>query len=87
MQDKHLDWILVMLLAGMAFFTAVILFAEWKYPMDGQLYQTFAGLLTGFSGAFFGRITPRSNRIDPPSDSKITRLTVTEPPPKDGTES
>lgn len=86
-RNAHIDWVLVILLGGMFFFTGIILFTEWKYPMDGQLYQTFAQLLAGFSGAFFGRITPRSNRVEPPPDSKVTRLTVTEPPTKDSTDS
>jgi hypothetical protein len=83
MQDNKVDYVLVCLMAGMLFFTFVLLFTEWKYPNDGQVYQTFAGLLTSFSGAFIGRIMPGSAKSAPPPDAKITKLTVTEPPSTD----
>jgi hypothetical protein len=42
----------------MVFFCGVLIFCEHFFPMDGQIFQVIAGLLSGFSGAFFMRVKP-----------------------------
>lgn len=51
---KRLDPILKLLLVGIVFFMAILLYIQKWFPNDGQTFQVVAGLLTGFSGAFLG---------------------------------
>lgn len=51
------DPILKLLLGGILFFTVVILYTQKYFPNDGQTFQVFSGLLTGFAGAFLGFAT------------------------------
>ncbi len=55
------DRVLVLLLIGILFFTGTIFVSEHYYPMDGQLFQVLAGMLTSFAGAFFGRMKPKGD--------------------------
>ena len=52
------DGVTLLLFGGMMFFTLVLLLCEKFYPNDGQVFQVFAGLLSGFAGAFFLRVKP-----------------------------
>lgn len=49
----------MLLFVGMIFFTGMLFAAEKWFPADGQMFQVVAGLLTGFSGAFFMRVKPK----------------------------
>ncbi len=49
---KRMDPILKLLLAGIVFFTVVLLYTQKWFPDDGQTFQVVAGLLTSFGGAF-----------------------------------
>ena len=60
-QDWRIDPVLLLLFAGIILFTGVLVFVEWAFKSDGQIYQTLAGLVTGFSGAFLLRINPHVN--------------------------
>lgn len=53
------DPVLLLLFIGVMVFTGVIIGAERFFPNDGQLFQVLSGLVTGFAGAFFARITPQ----------------------------
>ena len=63
MQDK-IEPVVLLLFLGMIIFAGVLLGCEHFFPMDGQLFQVFAGLLTGFSGAFFMRVKPKNADVD-----------------------
>jgi hypothetical protein len=52
-----LDPILKLLLGGIVFFTAVIIYTQKYFPNDGQTFQVFSNLLAGFAGAFLGFAT------------------------------
>jgi drug/metabolite transporter superfamily protein YnfA len=45
------DKTLVVLGIGTIFFSIIVLVLTWLKPNDGQTYQMFGGLLTGFAGA------------------------------------
>ena len=57
-------------------FIAIFIFAiiligisRWA-PQDGQTFQVISGILTGFAGAFFARLSPNPKKHDdPPLDS------------------
>lgn len=68
MQGK-LEPVIALLFVGMIFFTAMLFAAEKWFPNDGQMFQVVAGLLTGFSGAFFMRVKPKATE-HPEDDSK-----------------
>ncbi len=59
------------------FFALVVLLVVWVRPTDGQTYQTFATMLSGFGGALTLYLTGKSGT--PPGTNKIT-LTETETP-------
>jgi hypothetical protein len=61
-----IDPILLLLFLGMMIFTAVLVWVEYAFKDDGQIYQTIATLVAGFSGAFFMRINPKND--DAPKD-------------------
>lgn len=55
---SHVDPIMWLLFAGIVFFTLLLVaISKWS-PNDGQTFQVLSGLLTGFAGAFFGRMKP-----------------------------
>jgi hypothetical protein len=59
-QANKVEPVVVLLFLGMVFFTFMLFASEKWFPSDGQMFQVVAGLLSGFSGAFFMRIKPRS---------------------------
>lgn len=67
---KQLDPILKLLLGGIVFFLAVLLYIQKWFPNDGQTFQVVAGLLTGFSGAFLGFARKELGVEDPPKDKE-----------------
>jgi hypothetical protein len=80
-----LDPILKLLLGGIVFFTAVIIYTQKYFPNDGQTFQVFSNLLAGFAGAFLGFAT-KSLGIDsqqlPGAHSKTTTIkTESQDPP------
>ena len=66
-----MDPTLRLLFIGMVFFTAVLIFVEYRFQTDAQVFQVVASLVAGFSGAFFGRINPHT-----PPDPGTTQTTV-----------
>jgi hypothetical protein len=66
-QDWRIDPNLLLLFAGLIFFTAVLIFVELKFQNDGQVFQVIAGLITGFAGCFFGRMDPKKKE---PNDTQ-----------------
>ncbi len=60
----------------MILFSVVLIFCEHYFPMDGQIFQVFSGLLTGISGAFLMRIKPRGTEpgVDPPPSKTTTTI-------------
>jgi hypothetical protein len=59
--NNAIDHVLYLLFAGMVIFAIAVFLVEKFFPMDGQIFQVMAGLLTGFSGAFFTRIKGNSD--------------------------
>lgn len=53
---------LYLLFYGMIFFAGVLIGVEYFFKEDGQMFQVIAGILTGFTGAFFGRMKPGEKR-------------------------
>ena len=52
------------------FFSVVALLIVWLRPNDGQTYQTFVSLLSGFVGALLLRLNPQ--KVAPPGSTTIT---------------
>lgn len=70
MQPKgHMEPIDILLFAGMMIFSVIIVVCNIIFPMDGQIFQVFSGILGGFAGAFFARLKtsthPEEQRPDP----------------------
>ena len=73
-----LDPILKLLLGGIVFFTAVIIYTQKYFPNDGQTFQVFSNLLAGFAGAFLGFATKSLGiETQPPLGAKPKTPAVT----------
>lgn len=64
MKPQKLEPILMLLFGSMVFFTGILFASEIWFASDSQLFQVVAGILTGITGAFLGRIKP-SKSEDP----------------------
>lgn len=72
-RDSHVEPVVILLFLGMLFFTGILIFCDKFFPMDGQIFQVVASLLSGFSGAFFMRIKPKNTIEDnPPGTTTVT---------------
>jgi len=61
-----------LLLAGVLFFTLLLVaISKWS-PNDGQTFQVISGLLTGFAGAFFARLKTGADKKTPPVNTTAT---------------
>lgn len=63
---REIDPVLKLLMFGVVFFTFVLIFVEWRFKDDGQIFQTFAGLLAGFGGALLLRVKPTDKKPEIP---------------------
>ena len=54
------------------FFSAITLLVVWLRPSDGQTYQTFVGLLSGFAGAILLHLNPQ--KVAPSGSTTITAV-------------
>lgn len=65
-----------MLVAVMMFFTIVVMWCEHHFQSDAQIFQLFASVITGASGALFMKLKgsqghpPPSEKPDPPQEPK-----------------
>ena len=50
------DHTLLLIMGGTIFFAVMLLVSEIFFMADSQLFQVFAGLLTGFGGAFLAKV-------------------------------
>jgi hypothetical protein len=58
---EKVEPVVLLLFLGMVIFAGLLFVSEKFFPSDGQFFQVIAGLLTGFSGAFFMRVKPRES--------------------------
>ena len=64
--------VVLLLMLGRLVFSAIVLACEHFCPLGGQVFQVYAGLLTGFSGAFFMRVKPKNADTEPPTPTHTT---------------
>jgi hypothetical protein len=81
-KPEPVEPIVWLLAAMMLVFAGLILFCEHFFPMDGQIFTVFTGLLGNIAGAFLMRIKPKaaSDPSDDPTKNVTTTITST---PKD----
>ncbi len=70
--DTRVEPVVFLLAFLMVLFSVVLICCEHYFPMDGQIFQVFSGLLTGISGAFLMRIKPRGSDPAGETPSKTT---------------
>jgi len=81
------DRTFLVLLAATFLFAALMVFVEWKFHDDGQIFQVMSGLATGAFGAALLRIKAPSKDDHPvPGETVTTTLktetqTIEEPKP------
>jgi len=65
---------------------ACLIFVEKFFREDAQVFQVIASVLTGFLGAFLGRVKPAAPDPPPPGSVRATtieQVTNTPPEPKE----
>ena len=60
----HLEPMDLLLFIGMMVFSVIIFVCNVMFPMDGQIFQVYSGVLGGFTGAFFTRL--KDSKVDAP---------------------
>lgn len=70
------DPILYLLFVGIVTFSILLIAVEHYFMSDGQMFQVMAGVLTGFTGAFFGRINPSSKVPAPPVTGSVVEAQI-----------
>lgn len=63
---KDIGGTILLLFAGIVFFACLLVFVEWRFQQDAQVFQVISGLLTGFGGAMLGLIT--KDKLKPPAN-------------------
>ena len=53
---------------------ACLMFVEYVYKDDAQIFQVVASVLTGFLGAFLGRVKPAAPDPPPPGTVRSTSI-------------
>lgn len=56
--NENVEPVMYLLALLILFFTAVLIGVEYFFRDDAQVFQVVATVLTGFTGAFLGRIKP-----------------------------
>lgn len=64
---KDVDGNTILLFVGVVWFTMVLVFVEYRFQQDAQIFQVVAGLVTGFSGAFLGLMKAKIDGKTPPN--------------------
>lgn len=72
--DLKVEPIVYLLAALLLLFSGILIFCEYRFPMDGQVFQVFSGLLTSLAGAFLMRIKPRGADPDTPPSKTTTTI-------------
>lgn len=69
------DPTLMLLFLGIFAMTGILIFCEHFFASDGQIFQVISGLVTGFAGAFFGRINPKPAHEETKTSTDTTNTT------------
>lgn len=77
MNEDKVEPVVYLLFAGMVVFAILLFVSEKIFPSDGQMFQVIAGMLTGFSGAFFMRVKPKDGGPSIPEGGSGTTSTTT----------
>lgn len=78
-QQRKLDPIDRLLFIGMMVFSVIIFVCNVMFPMDGQIFQVYSGVLGAFSGAFFARLKDSKSNAHPENKTDPSDPTHTEP--------
>ncbi len=66
--------IVMLLFVGIFISTAVLIFVEYAFKDDGQVFQVIGALVVGFSSSFFTKL--KSGETTPPPPGSTTSTTV-----------
>lgn len=62
---KEVGGTILLLFLGMVFFAFLLVFVEWRFESDAQIFQVISSLVSGFAGAFFGLMTGKARPTPP----------------------
>ncbi len=66
----------LLLFIGLVLYTMLLIFVEWRFASDAVVFTVISNLVSGFAGAFFGRMKPADNINHQPGET-TTSATVT----------
>lgn len=52
----------LLLFLGLVFFTFVLIFVEWRFQQDAQVFQVVSNLVSGFGGALLGLMSKKADK-------------------------
>lgn len=80
MNNHKIDHVLLLLMSGVLFFSLMVLLVEWRFNSDGQVFQVFSNLLSGFGGALLLRVKGGGEDGKPGVTREVsTSMSVTTP--------
>jgi hypothetical protein len=68
---NRIEPVVLLLAFLMMVFTGCLFLSNKMFPMDGQMFQVIAGLLTGIAGAFMMRVKPKQDTTDTTTTSTV----------------
>ena len=69
--SAKIEPVVLLLACLMLMFTLALFVSNKMFPMDGQMFQVIAGLLSGISGAFMMRVKPKQDATDTTTTSTV----------------
>lgn len=69
--NAKIEPVVILLACLMFMFTLALFVSNKMFPMDGQMFQVIAGLVTGISGAFMMRVKPKQDATDTTTTSTV----------------
>lgn len=81
---KDIDALDKLLFFGIIFFVFILIYLARFEANDGQTFQVISGLITGFAGAFFGRMKPKADTTKPDNVITFPAPTPVTPTPTTG---
>lgn len=79
---RDIDALDKLLFFGIIFFVFILIYLARFEANDGQTFQVISGLITGFAGAFFGRMKPKADKT--PDANSTTAVTPAPTPDMGG---
>ena len=69
--------IIKLLAVLLVFFSLLVIFCDWRFQNDGQVFQVFSNIMSGIAGAILVRVKPPNATGDDKSTTLIGKVVET----------